>query len=92
MTITIEEISRELSSAVMEGGDESFVAILRGHDSGEVVIKGNQNGLLGLAAELVDLAIHGIAGSHRHFDKFSGADEAEIAVVFAKALAPWESN
>lgn len=92
MKITIEDVSRELSSAASEGGSEAFVAIVRGHDSGEVVIKGNQAGLLGLASELVELAIHGVTGSHRHFDRFSGADEAEVDVVFTKALAPWESS
>jgi hypothetical protein len=92
VTIPIENVFRELSKIASEQRSKSFLAISRGSDSEEIVIKGNRAGLISLATTLVDLAFNGQAGSHRNFDRFSGADEAEVAVVFARTLAPWESD
>ena len=79
---------RELDAkAIKDNVSSHFVEITSAQN--EVVIAGNQEGLIYLALQLLLVAEKGYVGSHCHIDEASIADRADVAVVFVLKNPKW---
>lgn len=90
---TLERIVEQLrafdGTSVQGNSSKHFIEIIS--TNGEVVIGGNREGLMWLALQCADLALHDEPGAHYHLDQSSMADRADLPVVLRVSTAPWGS-
>jgi hypothetical protein len=55
--------------------------IRAGADGREVIIGGNEMGLVYFARLIIDVADRGFAGAHQHVDEHNGADPCEVPII-----------
>ena len=69
---------------VAAGGDSpAFIEVL---DNGsEIILGGNQSGLLQIALHAMSLAAEGVQGSHFHLDEHSGVSIADRPLVLRRS-------
>lgn len=73
-----------------EKANPSFISIRRVPD-GNVLVSGNEAGLLRLALIICELATQNV-GNHVHIDSASEADEADLGLIVSVVDAPWNNG
>lgn len=93
MTATLEQAARDvrtLDAAHLEEEPIPHYLAVRYGGAGELVVEGNQAGLVHLAAELLELAAGKTPGSHYHLDEAGLAESAKPVAVFTFRRGSWD--
>lgn len=75
----IKAVSEAADAESVEFSSSQYVEVRRNEH--EVILGGNQNGLIWLALHCLKLAERGQRGSHIHLDEHSGADVCDVPLV-----------
>jgi hypothetical protein len=87
----VEQLDRIDAGFNVDGESTHFLSVEEA--AGPLLaIRGNREGLIHLAKQILQIATAGVEGSHYHLDQAGMADRCDMKVAFVLARAEWDSH